>query len=50
VVDHDAVATTRFFEDEMICKFGVPKYIITNNESKWLVEFDELCKNYSIIH
>ncbi len=34
----------------MICKFGVPKYIITDNESKWLAEFDELCKNYGIIH
>jgi transposase-like protein len=50
VVDHDAVTTTRLFEDEMICRFGVPKYIIIDNESKWLAKFDQLCKNYSIIH
>jgi hypothetical protein len=32
VVDHDVMIIARFFEDEMICRFGVPKYLLTNNE------------------
>jgi hypothetical protein len=50
VVDHDAKTSTRFFKDELICRFGVPKYILNNNGSKRLVKFDQLCKNYGIIH
>jgi hypothetical protein len=31
-------------------KFGVPKYILIDNGIKWFVEFDQLCKNYNIVH
>jgi hypothetical protein len=37
-------------EDEVICRFGVPKYVLINNGSKWVIKFDQLCKNYGILH
>ncbi len=49
-MDHDVKTTTNFFECKVICKFGVPKYILTNNGTKWSVKFDQLCKNYGIAH
>jgi hypothetical protein len=50
VVDHDAKIGARFSEDEIIYGFGVPKYVLTNNGSKWVAEFNKLWKNYKIIH
>ncbi len=37
-------------EDEAICRFGVLKYVLPDNNSEWFVEFDQLCKNYGIGH
>jgi hypothetical protein len=31
VKDHDATTTIRFMGEEIICRFGVPKFILTNN-------------------
>jgi hypothetical protein len=39
-----------FWNIEMICRFGVPKYVLINNGLEWVVEFDQLCKNYGILH
>ncbi len=50
VINHDAKIDARFLEDEIICRFGVPKYIFIDNGSKWVAEFDQLCKNYRIVH
>ncbi len=50
IVDHNVEIVVRFLEDELICRFNVSKYILTNNGFKWLVEFDQLRKNYGIIH
>jgi hypothetical protein len=36
MVDHDTKIATRFLEDEVKCKFGVPKYILSNNGSEWV--------------
>jgi len=41
--EHDATITVRFLEEEIICQFGVPKYILTDNGSEWMKEFDALC-------
>ncbi len=30
IVDHDVKTIARFLEDEIICKFVVPKYVFTN--------------------
>jgi len=50
IVDHDAKTIARFLEDGAICRFGVPKYVLINNNFKWYVEFDQLCKSYGIVH
>jgi len=34
IVDHDAKIASRFLEDEIICRFGMPKYILIDNGSK----------------
>jgi hypothetical protein len=30
VKEHDAIIVAKFFEIEVTCRFGVPKYILTN--------------------
>jgi hypothetical protein len=50
VVDHDVKNATRFLKDEIICRFGVPKYVLIDNGFKWVLEFNQLCKNYRIVH
>jgi hypothetical protein len=31
IVDHGAKTAARFLEDDLICRYGVPKFILTNN-------------------
>jgi len=50
VADHGAKTTTRFLEDEIICKYGVPKFVPTNNGGEWAAEFDVMCRDYVIQH
>jgi hypothetical protein len=42
VEEHDAFTTAKFLEDEVICRYGVPKYILTNNGSEWMKEFAKI--------
>ncbi len=48
--DHDVATVARFLEEEIICKFGVPIFILTNNGHEWMAEFDLMCKKYGITH
>jgi hypothetical protein len=50
VDDHSAKIAAKFLEDDIICKYGVPKFALTNNGRKWAVEFDVMCKDYGIHH
>jgi len=50
VKEHDAFIVAKFLEDEVICRYGMPKYILTNNGSEWMKEFVEICQNYGIRH
>jgi hypothetical protein len=50
VVDHGAKTAARFLEDDLICRYGVPKFILTNNRGEWGAEFDTMCKDYAIHH
>jgi hypothetical protein len=50
VVDHGAKTTTRFLEDDIICRYGVPKFILTDNGGEWAAEFDVMCRDYVIQH
>jgi hypothetical protein len=48
VKEHDACTTTKFMEGEVICRYGVFKYI--DNGSEWMKEFVEIYQNYGITH
>jgi hypothetical protein len=50
VVDHGAKTATKFLEDDVICRYGIPKFVLTNNGGEWGVEFDVMCKDYDIQH
>jgi hypothetical protein len=45
---HEIVAT--FFENEIIYQFRVLKNLLTYNGGEWVVKFEQLCKNYEIVH
>jgi hypothetical protein len=50
VVDHGAKTTARFLEDDIICRYGVPKFILTENGGEWATKFELMCKDYGIQH
>ncbi len=50
VADHGAKTATKFLEDDIICRFGVLKFILTDNGGEWAAEFDVMCKDYAIQH
>ncbi len=50
VADHGAKTTAKFLEDDMICRYGVPRFVLTDNGGEWGVEFDVMCKDYAIQH
>jgi hypothetical protein len=56
VKEHDAFNAAKFLEDEVICKYGVPKYILIEYGNEWMKEFVENygkmsgCQNYGITH
>jgi hypothetical protein len=31
-------------------KYGVPKYILTDNKNEWMKEFAGMCQSYGITH
>ncbi len=37
-------------EDEIICRYGVPKFVLTDNGREWAAEFDVMCRDYVIQH
>jgi hypothetical protein len=43
VKEHDVCIVAKFLENEVICRYGVPKYILTNNGSEWMKEFVKIC-------
>jgi hypothetical protein len=50
VVDHGVKTAARFLEDDMICRYGVPKFVRIDNGGEWAIEFDVMCKDYDIQH
>jgi hypothetical protein len=50
VDDHGAKTTARFLEDDIICRYGVPKFVLTDNGGEWAAEFDVMCRDYVIQH
>jgi transposase InsO family protein len=50
IKDHDGTTAVKFLEEEIICRFGVPKFIFTDNGGEWMAKFDLMCKKYGITH
>jgi hypothetical protein len=50
VANHGAKTVAMFLEDDVICRYGVPKFILTDNGGEWAAEFDLMCKDYGIQH
>ncbi len=50
VADHGAKTAARFLEDEIICRYGIPKFVLTDNGGEWATEFDVMCRDYAIQH
>jgi len=50
IVDHGAKTAARFLEDDVICRYGIPKFVLIDNAGEWAAEFDVMCKDYSIQH
>jgi hypothetical protein len=50
IADHGAKTTTKFLEDDVICRYGVPKFVLTDNGGEWAAKFDTMCKDYGIHH
>jgi len=50
VADHGAKTAAKFLEDEIICRYGVPKFVLTDNGGEWAAEFDVMCRDYAIQH
>jgi hypothetical protein len=50
VADHSAKTATQFLEDDLICRYGVPRFILTDNGGEWGAKFDVMCKDYAIQH
>jgi transposase-like protein len=50
VLDHTTYVATRFLEEEIICRYEVPKFILIDNDGGWSTKFDNLCKVYGIHH
>ncbi len=48
VVNHEAKTAARFLEDDIIYRYGVPMFILTDNGGEWVAEFDVMCKDYGI--
>ncbi len=50
ITDHGAKIVAKFLEDDIICRYGVPKFVLINNGGEWAAKFDVMCKNYGIHH
>jgi hypothetical protein len=50
VADHGARTAARFLEDDLICRCGIPGFILTDNGGEWGAEFEVMCKDYAIQH
>jgi hypothetical protein len=50
VADHGAKTAAKFLEDDVIRRYGVPKFVLTDNGGEWAAKFDVMCRDYGIQH
>jgi hypothetical protein len=39
VADHGTKTAAKFLEDDVICRYGVPIFVLTNNGGEWAAKF-----------
>jgi hypothetical protein len=44
------MTTFQFLENDIICKYGVPRFMLMDNGGEWSKAFDVMCRNYGITH
>ncbi len=50
VADHGAKRAAKFLEDDVICRYGVPKFVLTDNGGEWAAKFNVMCRDHGIQH
>jgi len=50
IINHGVKTTAKLLEDDIICRYGIPKFVLINNGGEWAIEFDVMCKDYEIHH
>jgi hypothetical protein len=50
VKNHIVTIAVIFLEEKIICRFGVPKYVLTNSGGEWIAKFDTMCNCFGITH
>jgi len=50
VAVHGAKTAARFLEDDLICRYGVHKFVLSDNGGEWVAEFEVMCRDYAIQH
>ncbi len=50
MANHGARTVARFLEDDLICRYGVPGFILTNNGGEWGAKFEVMCMDHAIQH
>jgi hypothetical protein len=48
VHDHTTITVANFLEKNIICTYGVSKFILIDDGGEWVVEFVILCNNHYI--
>jgi len=48
VVDHSVKTASRFLEDDIICRYGIPRFILIDNGGEWAAKIEMMCKDYRI--
>jgi len=50
MANHGAKTVAKFLEDDVICWYGIPKFVLIDNSGEWAAEFYVMCKDYGIQH
>jgi len=50
IKEHTIETTTKKLKEKIICKFGVPKCVFTDNGGEWMAKFDMMCSFFGITH
>jgi hypothetical protein len=50
ISNHPIGIVAKFLEEDIMCRYGMLEFFLTNSGGEWSIEFDNLCKMYGIQH